>query len=103
MEILKGKLVLPVLLLLVSCSNTSGTASAFTHAGLSEAQREQQGKQCLEQATAAESDYYAKNTKGEANALSPFINNLKVRQRSMAVRNESFDACMQAAGFSRQQ
>lgn len=90
-------LTLPALLL-VSCA--SGTA--WTHASLGEAQQQQQMTTCNEQAIAAEKSYYAENSRGDANSASPFINNLKVRQRSVAARSDAYEACMVAAGFVRQ-
>jgi hypothetical protein len=95
-----GLLVLPALLLLTSCANNGG--SKWTHASLDAARQEQQMRSCNEAAIAAEKAYYAGNSRGEANSASPFINNLKVRQRSVATRTATYDECMLTAGFARQ-
>jgi hypothetical protein len=94
-----SSLILPALLL-ASCANSGG--SAWTHASLAEAQQQQQMNTCNEQGIAAEKAYYSANSRGDANSASPFINNLKVRQRSIAARTDAYEACLLAAGFVRQ-
>ena len=97
-----GLIAVPALLLLVACTNTGSSANAWTNASLGEAQRQQALDSCMEQARAAEKAYYDENARGDANAGSPFINNLKVRQRSVAARSEAYESCLLAAGFSPQ-
>jgi hypothetical protein len=92
-------LTLPALLLLASCTSSG---NAWSHASLAEAQQQQQLNTCNEQGIAAEKTYYAANSRGDANSASPFINNLKVRQRSIAARTDAYEACLLAAGFVRQ-
>lgn len=88
-------------MLLAACASNSVTPDAWTHATLSDAQRQQQSDQCMQQAVAAEKAYFDANARGSANATVPFINNLKVRQRAMGERTSTFESCMQSAGFTR--
>jgi hypothetical protein len=97
-----GLIAVPALLLLVSCASSGSSANGWTNTSLGEAQRQQVLDRCLEQARAAETTYYDEHSRGDANSASPFINNLKVRQRSVAARSQSYEACLLAAGFSRQ-
>ncbi len=102
MKTATGMLAIPALLLLVSCAGPGATANAWTHSSLGDAQRQQEMDKCMLQATAAERAYYDENARGDANSASPFINNLKVRQRSMGARSEAYEGCMLAAGFTPQ-
>ncbi len=87
-------------LLLTACANSGATA--WTNPALAEPQRQQAMDQCTQQGIAAEQAYYERNARGDANSSTPFINNLKVRQRSMAARTGAYESCLLAAGFSRQ-
>jgi hypothetical protein len=102
MKIVNGTLALTLLVLLASCTSTGSSINAWSNPALSEAQRQQAAERCKADGITAEKEYFEANARGGANSTTPLINNLKVRQRAMALRNETEAACLQAAGFSRQ-
>lgn len=103
MKIATGMLVLPALLMLVSCAGAGSASSGWTHAGLDEGRRQQEIDKCTVQAKAAEDAYYEQNAKLGTNSSTSLINNLKVRQTGMRLRNEAQVECLLAAGFTQQQ
>lgn len=94
-------IVLGMATMLTACSNTGGTGP-WTNAGLSDTQRQERMLACQQQSAALEQDYIEKNTRGGVNTTTPFINGLKVRQRALALRNDSYEQCLREAGFTRQ-
>ena len=99
----RSLLAVPALLLLVACGSTSNTANAWSNASLDDTRRQQETDRCTMQSKAVEDDYNTRNSRIGTNSSTSLINNLKVRQTAMRMRNESFAECMQAAGFTRQQ
>lgn len=95
-------LAVPALLLLVSCTGTGATANAWTHAGLDDARRQQEIDRCTTQAREVEDSYNEENARVGTHSNTSLITNLKVRQTAMRMRNEAYEQCMQAAGFTRQ-
>lgn len=88
--------------LVTACTSTGSSSNGWTYPALTEVQRQQELDKCRQQAAAAEADYYRANARGDANSASPFINNLKVRQRSQVARTAAWESCLLAAGFTRQ-
>lgn len=86
--------------LLAGCS--TGGSGAWTHAGLSDTQRQERMLECQRQSAEVEARYVEDNSRGGVNTTTPLINNLKVRQRALALRNESYEQCLREAGFTQQ-
>lgn len=99
----RSLLAVPALLILVACGSTGGTANAWTNPSLDDTRRQQETDRCTAQAKAVEDDYNTRNARLGTNSSTSLINNLKVRQTAMRMRNEAFAECMQAAGFTQQQ
>jgi len=92
--------VVPAMLLLVSCA-TEGQARFWTHASLSETQRQQEFDRCMGVATEAEKEYLAANTRSSMNSSSWVMRDLSLQSRAKTLRDETLENCLQSAGFSR--
>jgi hypothetical protein len=92
-------IAVPALLLLAACASTPATTAEWTHQGLSAAQSLQERDQCTARAAATEKAFVAANSKYTGNSNSPFVSNMKARQRGLKARDDDFAACMTAAGF----
>jgi protein-disulfide isomerase len=91
----KTLVTLAAAFLLTACASGEWTRNGFT-----DAQRQQALQTCQSQAAQVERDYFNANARGSTNTTTSLINNLKVRQRALAERNQTEASCLQAAGFS---